>query len=398
MTGVAAGLDTGAGVTRSGAHRLVPVRARRFAPRVHPSLLFLAAWSLLGLLWVLPTLFHSLAAGEPLPWERLLPVFMGWQIWGVLTPFVLLVSRRFPLDRGGRLANLFVHCGAAALCALVDLVAYSGLRAMALLTVGRQEPLAELVRLHLLQGGAAFDLLLYAAIAAGGHAFEYYRRYRDRELETSQLEARLMEAQLQVLKMQLHPHFLFNTLNSISSLMHRDVEAADRMIALLSDLLRMSLQSSGHHVVPLEQELEFLDRYVEIETTRFPDRLRVVFDVEPAAREALVPNLVLQPLVENAIRHGIALRSAPGKVEVRGHVIGERLRLEVQDDGPGIPGPKVAREGIGLSNTRVRLAQLYGDDHQFEVRNAPRGGLLVRIVIPLSSVEPVEEVMREVAT
>jgi signal transduction histidine kinase len=355
------------------------------------ALLFLGAWSLLGVLWVLPTVFDAVAADEPLPWQRLLPVFIGWQIWGVLTPFVLWVSRRFPLDRGVRLPSVFVHLGAAAACALVDLVAYSGVRSLVLQAVGRQESFPDLMRLHLLQGGAAFDLLLYAAIAAGGHAFEYYRRYRDREVETSQLEARLIEAQLQVLKMQLHPHFLFNTLNSISSLMHRDVEAADRMIALLSDLLRMSLQSSAQQVVPLEQELAFLERYLEIETTRFPDRLRVGYAIEPAAREALVPNLLLQPLVENAIRHGIALRSAPGRVEVRAGVAGGRLRLEVQDDGPGMPGSKPAREGIGLSNTRVRLAQLYGEDHTLEVRNAPRGGLLVRIVIPFSATEPVEE-------
>lgn len=358
------------------------------APRASRLALLVAAWAAIGLLWVLPPAISALWAHEPVPWDRLLPVFFGWQVWLLLAPFVLATSRRFPLDRGPRLPKIAVHLGAALVCSVVDLLVYTALRAAALSASGREEPFGGLVRLHFLQGGAAFDLLLYAAIAAAGHAADAYRRSRLRELHATRLETRLVEAQLQVLKMQLHPHFLFNTLHSISALMHRDVEAADRMIAVLSDLLRQSLRSTEQHVVPLQQELDFLGRYLEIETTRFSDRLRVVYDVDPSTLGAMVPNLILQPLVENSIRHGIALRSAPGCIEIRSRREGERLHLEVQDDGPGVPGSAPSREGIGLSNTRVRLAQLYGAAHELAVRNAARGGLLVSIAIPLTFTPP----------
>jgi sensor histidine kinase YesM len=213
------------------------------------------------------------------------------------------------------------------------------------------------------------------------HALNYHRLSRERALRTSQLEARLAQAQLQLLKMQLHPHFLFNTLNSISALIHHDVELADRMVARLGDLLRLALQHFGAEEVPLRQELEFVLSYLEIEQARLGPRLRFQLDVEEGAAEALVPTFLLQPLVENAIRHGVAARPLGGRVEVRARREASRLSLEVRDTGPG-PAPGEPAEGVGLSNTRARLGRLYGEEYQFELAGGPGGGAVVRVVIP----------------
>jgi LytS/YehU family sensor histidine kinase len=182
--------------------------------------------------------------------------------------------------------------------------------------------------------------------------------------------------------MQLNPHFLFNTLHAISALVHKDVEAADRMIARLSDLLRYALESTDAQEVPLRQELGFLNRYLEIEQTRFGDRLTVRLDIAPETLDALVPNLVLQPLVENAIRHGIEPRAKPGRIDLRARRENGRLKLEVCDNGVGLPSGRIPEEGVGLSNTRARLQQLYGEGHCFELGDAPGGGLMVSVELP----------------
>jgi LytS/YehU family sensor histidine kinase len=212
------------------------------------------------------------------------------------------------------------------------------------------------------------------------HAIEYYRRYQNRELKASQLEARLAQAQLEVLKMQLQPHFLFNTLHAISALMYRDVESADRMITRLSDFLRLAIESSGVQEVPLKREMEFLDKYLEIEQVRFGERLDVRRWIDAAALDLLVPNLVLQPLVENAVRHGIAPRAEGGRIEVIARVAAGLLTVEVLDDGPG-PSGEIS-EGVGLSNTRARLEQLYGAAARLELGAGPHGGFLARLTIP----------------
>ena len=186
--------------------------------------------------------------------------------------------------------------------------------------------------------------------------------------------------------MQLHPHFLFNTLHSISALIRRDPDAADKMIARLGDFLRLTLENSGAQEVSLQKELEFLKCYLEIERVRFQDRLTTRLDIEPRALDAAVPNLILQPIVENAIRHGVAPRSAPGHVEISAKRGERALRIQVRDNGPGlsaITAPDDAfREGLGLTNTRARLARLYGAAHRFELEDAPGGGLLVTLEIP----------------
>src|SRR5262249_40591374 len=199
------------------------------------------------------------------------------------------------------------------------------------------------------------------------------------ELKASQLEARLAQAQLQALKMQLHPHFLFNTLHAISALMRKDVEEADRMITRLSDLLRLTLENVGAQEATLRQELEILGRYLEIEQRRFGDRLQVKMEIEPETLDARAPNLILQPLVENAIRHGIAPRSAPGLIEIRASRAGDKLELQVRDNGVGLPTDhrEPIKEGVGLANTRARLEQLYGAAYRFEVNNFYRCGMIV---------------------
>jgi LytS/YehU family sensor histidine kinase len=230
------------------------------------------------------------------------------------------------------------------------------------------------------------NFIVYWLVIWASHALNYYKRYRESELQASRLSAQLAEAQLQALKMQLHPHFLFNTLHSISSLLSRDTEAARRMIARLGDFLRLTLENNGAQEVLLREELDFLKCYLDIEGIRFYDRLTVRLEIEPQTLSARVPNLILQPIVENAIRHGIAPRSVPGLIEIKSAREGERLRLEVRDDGPGLPlevgSGRLGRRGIGLSNTQNRLRQLYGQDASLEMANDARGGLCVTLEIP----------------
>jgi two-component system, LytTR family, sensor kinase len=193
-----------------------------------------------------------------------------------------------------------------------------------------------------------------------------------------------------VLRLQLHPHFLFNTLHTISALMHKDLRAADRMLALLGDLLRDSFERVGAQEVSLKQELGFLDRYLEIERTRFRDRLSVTVRVDPEALDAVVPNLLLQPLVENAIRHGIGRRQDAGRIEISARRENDRLDVRIRDDGPGLPeGTETAlRAGVGLANTAARLQQLYPNGHRFDLKNRPEGGLEVALEIPFRFAAP----------
>jgi LytS/YehU family sensor histidine kinase len=245
-----------------------------------------------------------------------------------------------------------------------------------------------------------YNMLVYWVILTVGHAFNYYRAAQERELRASELERHLAQARLQALQMQLNPHFLFNTLHAISSLMHKDVEAADRMIARLSDLLRYALESTDEQEVPLRQELAFLDRYLEIEQTRFGDRLLIRKQVDPGALDVRVPNLVLQPLLENAIRHGIEPHARRGEICLSARRTDRVLHLEVQDNGAGLAaGNGCPEEGVGLSNTRARLSELYGDEYRFEFKNAPEGGLIVHLAIPCRDphdpgvAEPLEKVI-----
>lgn len=231
------------------------------------------------------------------------------------------------------------------------------------------------------------DVILYPALVALTLGIDYYRKYRERELQSEQLQRRLAEAQLQNLRGQLNPHFLFNTLNMISSRMYEDVADADRMITRLSDLLRMALRSSDEPEVPLKTELEMLELYLDIMKSRFQDSIQVRMDVDPKAKQAMVPSMLLQPLVENAFRHGVANRTDGGCIEILGAAQNGTLSLVVRDNGPGIDGdPQAAlTKGVGLANTVERLRQLYGERHRMQIRNRPAaegGGLEVLVDVP----------------
>jgi LytS/YehU family sensor histidine kinase len=229
-------------------------------------------------------------------------------------------------------------------------------------------------------------LLLACAGAVATYAAHWQerlsRRFSEAARESEQLQARLDQARLQALRLQLQPHFLFNTLNTITALVHRDPPSAERMVNGLSELLRVSLGTAGEQEVRLDRELEVLRHYLDIQLVRFPDRLSVRFDIEPGARDAMVPSLLLQPLVENAIKHGISPRASAGKLQIAVRRQNDMLSLEVRDDGVGTHGTQTPAEGVGLGNARARLASLYGAQHRFEAGPRAGGGFAVRIEIP----------------
>ena len=349
----------------------------RTLPRPVYLLFYLAGWAVLALFFASQGVIYSAYRAEPVSWSNIVGrALVDWYIWAALAPFVYLLGRRFPLVRGRLPSSFAVHVVAS----IVFAVARIGTRVGISSAFGW--PSAPPFNVMLM---AQFHVSVatYWVILGVSHAVTYYRRYRDRELRASQLEARLAQSQLEVLKAQLHPHFLFNTLHAISTLTYHDAAAANRMLARLSDLLRMTLEQAGAQEVRLRQEMEFLEKYLEIQQTRFEDRLHVSVSVEPETLDALVPSLVLQPLVENAIRHGIAPRRDGGRVEVRAGRANGTLEIRVRDDGPGLPAGRAPRGGLGLANTRSRLTHLYGERHHFDVRNHPAGGVEVTLTVPL---------------
>jgi sensor histidine kinase YesM len=233
-----------------------------------------------------------------------------------------------------------------------------------------------------------YNLLVYGVIVAVSHALDYYRKYHDRTVQTLELEKRLTEARLQALLHQLEPHFLFNTLNGIASLMHSDVDAADRMLVRLSELLRITMSHTGAPQTTLREEIAFLEKYLDIEKIRFRSRLEVTIALEDGAADAQIPSLILQPIVENAVRHGIEPNARPGRIELRARREGGRIILTVTDNGGGIPEGGPSRQGIGLANTRARLAEIYGSSQKFELVNSPDGGLCVRMEMPFTMPAP----------
>jgi signal transduction histidine kinase len=322
-------------------------------------------------------------------WPASLPFLLAlnlgyWYSWAILAPAVLWLSRWAPLERTSWRRAL-VHIPGVFVATLLHVGLTVASHTAVVWFAGQEQRSWLFEAQRMFFNNFDWEMMTYWAIVGLSHALRYYSEAQDRALRESQLETHLVEAQLQALQRQLQPHFLFNTLNTISALMHRDVNAADNMIARLGDLLRISLNTVGVQEVPLKHELDFLRKYLEIEQTRFRDRLTVVFDVQPDTLDALVPNLVLQPLVENSIKHGIGPRPTPGQIEIRSRRAGNLLELEVRDNGVGLSAARLTdfNRGVGLTNTRSRLQHLYGLSHRFEFRQPPGGGLLVLIVIPL---------------
>lgn len=353
------------------------------------ALLFFGVWTLFGLFFACQAYINNAYFGRSIAFEQaLVPWLSCAYIWALLTPFVIKLARRFPLERGKLLRGLLVHLIAGVIFSLLQLAVYVFVRQWLLGDLSKPfSPLQSFQNILIVEFHA--NLLIYWSVVGLYHAYDYYRRFRERErraaqleVEAAQLETQLSQAQLDALKMQLHPHFLFNTLNSISVLVRDDAIAANRMLVRLSELLRVALKSEGRQEIPLRQELEFLRGYLEIEQMRFQDRLTVDFEVEKETLDAQVPNLILQPLVENAIRHGIAPRAESGLIQVQARRENGFVELCVSDNGAGLNESETPTSGIGLSNTQKRLEKLYGEQYGFEISSPETGGLQVKIKIP----------------
>jgi LytS/YehU family sensor histidine kinase len=338
-----------------------------------------AAWTLVAMLFAVQAWFAAQVRGEPLAWGRASLIWLVWAaVWAALTPIALRLAERFPLQRPNVLRAISIHGVASAICALANLALF----ALAAPVIGatQVEPtwLGTLSRLL----GTTFllNLPVYWLIVATAHGERLVRTAREKDRRELRLEAQLADARLQALRAQLQPHFLFNALNTISVLMHEDVESADRILLQLSALLRRSLDGSEADEVTLGEEIGFLESYLEIEQARFGGRLSYQLLIPAPLLEARVPTLILQPLVENALRHGIATRAGPGRVEIKASRHGDSLLLSVSDDGRGLP--RAATERVGLANTRARLQLLHAHRQRFEVRNSDDGGVIAEIELP----------------
>jgi len=306
--------------------------------------------------------------------------FLEWATCAIFTPVFVYVVQRWPLGKSSGWRTWSGYVLVLALCTLVKFAIDMG--------IGRLlDPASSDTFIFLLLNDFVFQFYGFTIVIGLLLALMYYRSFRDRETRAAQLEAALSTAQLDALRVQLQPHFLFNTLNSVAALMHADVEAADEMLGRLSELLRLTLKRGSAQEIELADELATLDRYVEIMRVRFRDRLVVEFDVSEQARVCLVPHFILQPLLENAIEHGVDRVLGLCTVRLRGWVEESVLSLEVSDHGPGLPSGRPEKIGIGLSNTRDRLAALYGARASLQIRPSDTAGLTVVLRLPARALE-----------
>jgi two-component sensor histidine kinase len=352
-------------------------------------------WSLIFLVWLIPASVALLQAvagylvrgtlGQEWFWALL--QIPRWLTWVPITPIIFYAADRFPFRRDRLARSTWTHLGIALLIAVVIEVAWLQIsffiqgylepESLARMQANRAEVYTAAVLSRLLG-----DAFIYAAALGVATTLGYHRRFRERELRAAQLEAQLALAQVQALKMQVHPHFLFNTLHAVTVLIREDPAAATRVVTRLRDLLRLTLSRATTAQVSFRRELEILTLYLEIERTRFHDRLEITYDVHPATLGALVPDLILQPLVENAIRHGVSPNAGTGRIDVRSRRDGDWLTLEIHDNGAGLAEGRARPDGIGLTTTRARLERLYGERQELTLENLPQGGCVARIRIP----------------
>jgi two-component system LytT family sensor kinase len=339
-----------------------------------------AGWALLGFVLSLELYFNEKVE---MSWGDFvgvaIPQFGRAAMWACLAPFILMLRTRMPLSSGHWVGGILFHL-------------FFSIVVMATFYLGRIEAYKFFfvtpssfweTAMTSFYGHNLVDIAYYWGVIAFGYGNDLQRRFKNEEIRAAQLENRLIEAELKALREQLKPHFLFNTLNTISVLVRdRKNEMAVTLLARLGSLLRMSLDGNHKNETTLRVEMDFLERYIEIQKARFPDRLTVAISVEEGALGVPVPWLVLQPIVENAILHGVAPKSGPGLVEILGRVEDGFLHLEVRDDGPGLPDNRRVVEGTGLANTRERLAKIYGDKSRMTLRSRPTGGICVEIVLP----------------
>lgn len=319
-----------------------------------------AGWTALALFLAVSTSLTYRSTGRPANWALTTSRGLAeWWLWALLTPLIAWLARRYPIDERRRWRHVAIHLAAGTTLAVVKTVAD---RAIFAWISGFWT--------YLLYTTLALQLVIYSCIVTATQGLEYYRRSRERE----QLESRLAEARLQLLSMQLQPHFLFNTLNTIAELVHHDPDVADDMIVGLSDLLRLTLDLENTQQITLEEELALLAKYLEIQRARFGDRLQVHVKIDDEVQAARVPVLLLQPLVENSIRHGLSSRSSAGRIEIHARRHDDRLLIEVTDDGERTAGDAPAgRKGVGLANTRARIEALYGSGCTLQLTHTPEG-------------------------
>jgi two-component system LytT family sensor kinase len=336
------------------------------------------AWSSVAFVY-----FGMLAMKRPLSVEHaILAGLQDWYPWALLAPLIFALGRRFRLERQHWISASLVHLICGTLVALLDLAVVTAINQYFGPTVSYVGTFAEVYPRIVLRY-FHFAFIIYWVIVAAAHAIDYYRSSRNREMEALRLQAELTQAQLDALRMQLQPHFLFNTLHTIASLV-RDgrTEAATSTIARLGELFRQALGNGQRNEVSLREELAFVDAYLQIEQTRFSDRLAVHFDVDPDTLDARIPTMALQPLVENAIRHGIAVDPNARLLQVRACRRSGALRVEVANEGAP-PDEAMSRAGgVGLANTRARLARLYGEAGRLELRDDDERGTVAVLEVP----------------
>lgn len=344
-----------------------------------------ATWLAVAVFFSAENVLVGVARHRPFNWQwDIYHEVVYWLIWAAFTPLILGAGRRWPLAPGTLPRAILPHLGVMAPLAPAQIVTTYTAHYLLLAAIGLRPATTLGAWLGGLGGGivwGTFTAFLYYWVILGVHAAVVYQRmYQAQRVATAELEGQLAQARLEALRLQLHPHFLFNTLNAIAAYVGTDPDRARRMIARLGELLRRTLDDGAAPEVPLQRELDLLAPYLEIQRIRFGERLQVHVDVPAAARAALVPTLLLQPLVENAIEHGVSQRSAGGTVRLQAACVGDLVRLEITDDGPG---PDGGDDGIGLANTRERLARLYGSTHRFTLGAAGATGTVVSIEIPL---------------
>jgi|UniRef100_UPI0040499A2F two-component system, LytTR family, sensor kinase len=348
--------------------------------------IIMGGWAIVGSILSLEILFNMRASMKAEYFDVLgiaIPQFGRALMWALLAPLVLKLRKMVPLSQGNWLGGMSFHL---AVSFLVMAEFYVG-RVFFMLILWDEWPLGEFWNTVLANfyGRNIIDMAYYWGVIAYGYSFEIYHKYKNEEIKAAQLEARLIESELNALRQQLHPHFLFNTMNTVAVLVREGQnEQAVSLLSRLSALLRISLDQTRSPEVTLQQEVDFLERYLEIQQARFSDRLSVTVDIPIELRTARIPNLMLQPIVENAILHGVAPKSGPGHVHVSGRKEGDDLCLEVRDDGPGVvnTGRGRVREGIGLANTRERLAKLYGPAGRLTLTSVASRGVTVLIALP----------------
>jgi sensor histidine kinase YesM len=333
--------------------------------RVLRIVVFFFVWFLIGLIFAGQLRLMAIASGVKMDWPGIVVwELMRWSLWAFLVPLALRQIRRLPMHATSKIRFLLIHVTTSVLLSLLHLAIFTGIYWLVFKI---------LVFKMIFSVDFHIGILVYWVILVGRQAIIGSRH-------AAELKAQLAESRMAALQMQLHPHFLFNTLNSISTLLHKDPPAADDMIGELGTFLRKTLQGTPRSEISLNEELSFLTSYLEIERIRFQNQLTVEMDIDPLTRDAQVPNLILQPVVENAIRHGISQRTDHGRIRVHSRKNGPQLHLQVTDNVPGIQGDLV--EGIGLGNVRERLESLYGPVYSLRLSNLASGGLSVDIEIP----------------